>query len=87
MGLSSKVISAIFVATATLIFSNVKSYSDVFTDLHGVVTDPFKLGQASRELSSSLERTMLQLQQLEGITNAHVQERLEQIRSIFLFWL
>ena len=55
---------------------------NIFQDAWGVVTDPFKLGKASSELSQSLERTMAQLSILESQTNYDVQQRLEQIRSI-----
>jgi hypothetical protein len=47
-----------------------------------VVTDPLKLRQSSQTLADSLDRTLIQLQQLEGVANYDVKERLEQIRSI-----
>ncbi|MBI5012679.1 MAG: hypothetical protein HZC06_08090, partial [Methylocystis sp.] len=52
------------------------------SDMWNVVTDPFKIGKASATLSQSAERSLIQLQALEGIANAHVSDRLEQIRSI-----
>jgi hypothetical protein len=42
------------------------------------LSDPIGL----KKMSDSAERIMIQLQQLEGIANAHVRERLEQVRSI-----
>jgi hypothetical protein len=53
-----------------------------FKDVWGVVTDPLKLDKASSELSSSVDRSLIQLSALEGSANAHVEQRLDQIRSI-----
>lgn len=55
---------------------------NVFQDMWGVATDPLKLSAASKELSESAERIMIQLSQLEGVANAHIDQRLEQMRSI-----
>ncbi len=51
-------------------------------DVWGVVTDPLKLRASSSTLAESLERTLQQLSALEGQVNGHVEQRLEQIRSI-----
>jgi hypothetical protein len=56
--------------------------ANFFAEAWGVVTDPLKLRQSSQTLAESLDRTLLQLQQLEGVVNYDVKERLEQIRSI-----
>jgi len=55
---------------------------NAFQDAWGVATDPAGLKKTSKELSDSVERTMIQLKELEGIVNGHVTDRLEQIRSI-----
>jgi hypothetical protein len=55
---------------------------NVFQDMWGVVTDPFKLKAASGELSASVERALIQLNALEATGNYHVQQRHQQIRAI-----
>jgi hypothetical protein len=55
---------------------------DPFGEFWGVVTDPLKLRASSNELSASIERALIQLNQLEGNANAHVRERLAQIHLI-----
>jgi hypothetical protein len=44
--------------------------------------DPIGLDRASKTLSDSLQRTLIQLQALESQANYDAQQRLEQIRSI-----
>jgi hypothetical protein len=44
--------------------------------------DPLGLGGATQTAADSVDRTMIQLQKLENVTAAHVEQRLEQIRSI-----
>jgi hypothetical protein len=66
-------------AVVSLALMSPPSYS---ADLLSVVTDPVGLSRSSKELSDSLNRTMLQLQALEQNTNYDVAARLEQIRSI-----
>lgn len=56
--------------------------ANFFQDVWGVVTDPLKLQKSSSTLSDSVERSLIELKALEGTTNGHVQERLDQIRSI-----
>jgi len=56
--------------------------ADFFKEAAGFVTDPIGLRRASSELSDSLERTLVQLKDLEGVANADIKNRLEQIRSI-----
>jgi hypothetical protein len=73
---------------SALIFLALVSFSDrcaaggFASGLWGIATDPLKLRAASSTLADSIERTLQQLSALEGQANAHVQERLEQIRSI-----
>jgi hypothetical protein len=72
---------------AAVIFDLLASYipsnsGNMFEDVWGIATDPLKLRAASTELSSSVERTLIQLNALEGQANYDVQARLEQIRSI-----
>src|SRR5260221_6333085 len=55
---------------------------DVLQDTWEVVSDPIGLSRSSKELSDSVQRTIIQLNQFEGVANSHVKERLEQIRSI-----
>ena len=55
---------------------------NVFQDMWGVVTDPLKLSQSSKTLADTTANVMIQLEDLEGVTNGHVAERLEQVRSI-----
>ena len=76
-----------FVAPAfALLFAAFTSTSAVssnfFEDAWGVVTDPLGLKKASGDISESLDRTLIQLRDLEGVANNNVKERLEQIRSI-----
>ena len=52
---------------------------NVFRDVWGVVTDPLKLKASSGELSASVERTLIQLNALEGKIDYDVKARLEQI--------
>lgn len=47
-----------------------------------VLNDPLGLRGTSRELSEGVERALAQLNALEKSANKHVEERLEQIRSI-----
>ena len=51
-------------------------------DAWGFATDPIGLDRSSKTLSDSIQRTLIQLQALEGVVNYDVQQRLEQIRSI-----
>jgi hypothetical protein len=44
--------------------------------------DLLGINSASETLAASLERTMIELQKLEGVANSHVEQRLVQIRSI-----
>ena len=55
---------------------------NIFEDAYGVVTDPVGLRRTSATLSESVERTLIQLGALEGVANSHVEQRLEQMRSI-----
>jgi hypothetical protein len=55
---------------------------NVVEDMWGVAIDPLKLGKASKELSDGAQRVMIQLTQLEGVANSHVEQRLEQLRTI-----
>jgi hypothetical protein len=47
-----------------------------------VSLDPIGLVKSSQTVSDSLNRTMIQLQALEGTANYHLEARLEQVRSI-----
>lgn len=51
-------------------------------DLWGVVIDPLKLGKASDTISASLERTMIELAQLESRGNKDAKARLDQVDQI-----
>ena len=55
---------------------------NIFEDAYNVVTDPVGLRRSSATLSDSVERTLIQLKALEGVANSHVEQRLEQMRSI-----
>jgi hypothetical protein len=72
----------IILAGSALVLSSHPSSSNFFGDLWGIATDPLKLGRASGEFSNSLQRTLIQLEELERHGNYDVKERLEQIRSI-----
>lgn len=65
-----------------LVLNQHEASANFFQDVWGVVTDPLKLKKSSSTLSDSVERSLIELKALEGTTNGHVQERLEQIRSI-----
>jgi hypothetical protein len=58
------------------------SKANIFDDIAGIVTDPFKLKAASSTLSDSMQRSLAQLEKMEDKTNNHVAERLEQMRTI-----
>ncbi len=74
-------IAAVFFA-----FSAVAPYSakgaGFVDDIHGVVTDPVKLGKASEELSNAVDRTLNGLRELEQVANQDVTARIEQLRMI-----
>lgn len=53
-----------------------------FDKIWAIVNDPLGIQRGSTQLYDTTMRSLLQLQELEGITNAHVEQRLEQIRSI-----
>jgi hypothetical protein len=73
----------VVVGSTALVGSSVPSVSgNVFQDVWGVITDPLKLRASSSELSASVERALLQLNQLEGRADYDIKARLEQIRSI-----
>jgi light-regulated signal transduction histidine kinase (bacteriophytochrome) len=67
---------------AVLGSSTPSASGNFFQDLLGVVTDPLKLKAASSELSESIERSLIQLNELESKTNYDVQQRLQQIHAI-----
>lgn len=76
-----KLVIAIALSASTFAFS-AKSQANIFDDTWGIVTDPIKLRQSSATLADSLDRTLAQLETLEGKADVHIAERLEQIRSI-----
>ncbi len=80
---SLRAIAAVIVGGTTLFGMSSPAFSNnVFQDLWGIVDDPIKLRASSRELSDSIQRTMIQLNELEATGNYDGQQRLEQIRSI-----
>lgn len=76
-------VSRAFLAAGLLSVTFTESNAKGFLgDVWGVVTDPLKLKRSSDTLADSVDRSLIQLQQLEGVVNYDTKERLEQIRSI-----
>jgi hypothetical protein len=71
-----------FVCLIIILSSGSLNAASMFEDMWGVATDPLKLDSSSRELSETAQRIMIQLKDLEGVANSHVEARLEQVRSI-----
>jgi ElaB/YqjD/DUF883 family membrane-anchored ribosome-binding protein len=78
---SPAVLKALIIGVLLALPSSLRA-GNFFQDTWDVVTDPLKLRSSSSKLADSLDRTLIQLTQLAGQANAHVQERLEQVRSI-----
>src|SRR5277367_3504271 len=76
---------SVSISIAALVGTSYSSRASVVDDIHGMLTDPLKIGKLSDsvpELIASAERIMNQLNAFEDKTNAHVQARLEQVRDI-----
>jgi hypothetical protein len=75
-------LAVLILTFTTIIWQPKANAAGFFQEAWNVVTDPLKLGQSSQTLADSLDRTLIQLHQLESVANYDVKERLEQIRSI-----
>lgn len=60
----------------TALFPAPRAQADLFGDVWGVVTDPFKLGQASSEASASVDRIIVALELLQTNFGSDVRDYL-----------
>jgi len=56
--------------------------ADVISSFTGIITDPFKLGQASENILQSVNQINAMLQQLEGRTNQDLKDRIAQAQTL-----
>lgn len=59
-----------------------KAQADLFSDVWGVITDPFKLGQASSEASDAVDRIIVALELLQTNFDSDVRDYLVQINEM-----
>jgi hypothetical protein len=70
-----------FAALCVLSFASHDAKANFFSDLAGIATDPLKLGK----LVDGVERSLIQIEQLEKQGDAIAQQRLEQLKDIVAF--
>ncbi len=81
----STFVALLLILIAAVVLFASPARADTWGDIRGMLTDPLKLGKSTSdlvEISKRVEQMLGQLRQLENISNAYVEARLEQIRSI-----
>lgn len=77
--------STILVLVISMMLLPAGAHAGLVEDAWGVATDPLKLGKAGDsavQVAASIERTVRELQDLEGKTNLDVRDRMDQMRQI-----